>query len=332
LARLLKPKAGPVDTSKEKWQKLTEIIEESSADLATKTFLHHFWLSRYEYLAEKKLFKAFRRVVTKEKARSFLDDLVKQAVYYREVNEPAYRNWTKQEAPAKRSLEALVQFKVKQHMPMLLALQHSYRNNEVRLKDYLEALRLLERFHFLFTAVTSQRSSGGISLMYANHARQLLAQPTREDKLQVIEELRGKLVARRPDYAEFQALFMQIRYSKQQFTKQKKLVQYILESLDRHYQRGVPVDYSQMTIEHLAPETSSADPDVVAQLGNLILVDQHLNTELGNKAFVDKKGILAKSKAWVDPMIQNAESWDEDDIRKRTQKLARLAYNTVWKI
>jgi hypothetical protein len=60
---------------------------------------------------------------------------------------------------------------------------------------------------------------------------------------------------------------------------------------------------------------------VIAQLGNLILVDQPLNTELGNKSFADKKRILAKSKAWVDPIIQNAESWDEDDIKKRTQKI-----------
>ena len=331
LARLLKPKAGPVDTAKEKWRKLTEIIEESSADLEIKTFLHHFWLSRYEYLPEKKLYKAFRRSVTKEKARSFLDDLVKEAVYYREVNEPAYRNWGKQEAPAKRSLEALVQFKVKQHMPMLLALQHTYRNKGVRLKDYLEALRLLERFHFLFTAVTSQRSSGGISLMYANHARKFLAGPTRDDKLQAVQELRAKLSARRPDYAEFEALFTQIRYSKQ-FTKQKKLVQYILESLDRHYQHGVPVDYSQMTIEHIASEKSSTDPDVIAQLGNLIFIDQSLNAELGNKSFLDKQHILTKSKAWVDPMIANAKSWDGEDIKKRTRRLAKLAYNTIWKI
>ncbi len=31
-------------------------------------------------------------------------------------------------------------------------------------------------------------------------------------------------------------------------------------------------------------------------------------------------------------MIANANSWDEEDIKKRTRKLAKLAYNTIRKI
>ena len=331
LARLLKPKAGPVDTAKEKWRKLTEIIQESSADLEIKTFLHHFWLSRYEYLPEKKLYKAFRRSVTKEKARLFLDDLVKEAVYYREVNEPAYRNWSKQEGPAKRSLEALVQFKGEAaHANVACASTYlsEQRRSLERLSRRATTFGTLSLFvHRCYVSTVIRRHLADV----CEPRPQVFGGSTRDDKLQAVQELHAKLSARRPDYAEFEALFTQIRYSKQ-FTKQKKLVQDILESLDRHYQHGVPVDYSQMTIEHIASEKSSTDPDVIAQLGNLILVDQSLNTELGNKSFLDKQRILTRSKAWVDPMIANAKSWDEEDIKKRTRRLAKLAYNTIWKI
>ena len=49
LARLLKPANGGVDLAKDKWDKIHNVFEESQADLSVSTFIHHFWLSRYEY-------------------------------------------------------------------------------------------------------------------------------------------------------------------------------------------------------------------------------------------------------------------------------------------
>lgn len=58
LSRLLKPSNKGVDTAKDKWESMHEVFEESQADLSVSTFIHHYWLSRYEYITEKKLYKA----------------------------------------------------------------------------------------------------------------------------------------------------------------------------------------------------------------------------------------------------------------------------------
>src|SRR5207302_9655834 len=61
LARLLKPTNSGVDLAKDKWNKMHNTFEASQADISVSTFVHHFWLSRFEYITEKKLFKALRK-------------------------------------------------------------------------------------------------------------------------------------------------------------------------------------------------------------------------------------------------------------------------------
>ena len=63
LTKHIKSKNPASDQVKIKWQQLLETIEGSSADLDTDTFIHHFWLSRYDYLPAKTLFKELKKRV-----------------------------------------------------------------------------------------------------------------------------------------------------------------------------------------------------------------------------------------------------------------------------
>ena len=87
-----------------------------------------------------------------------------------------------------------------------------------------------------------------------------------------------------------------------------------------------------MTIEHLAPQNgTNLDPDVVASIGNLILVDESLNRRLGNKKFSAKQPILARQNGvWVDDTIKTATSWGRRQINARAAALAREAYEDIW--
>jgi hypothetical protein len=336
ITRLAKPKNTNVDVAKDKWVQMVRLIEESSAELNVSTFLHHYWLSAYEYLPAKKLYKSIKREVkTAQEARSFLDSLISDAPAYREINEISYRKWTKQESSIRNSLEALVQFKVKQPLPMLLSIMREYREHNLKKKHVEDILQTIEYFHFIFTAVTSQRSSGGISLMYASHARQLVAAQTLVDKLRVLSELKKKLRAKKPGYPEFLAAFQEIRFS-DAYPKQKKLVQYILARIHRHNSKGMPVDYDQMTIEHLAAQNALGPAQVsderCAEIGNLILVNHDLNEKLGNKLIQQKLTILQNSNVELERAIAKVQDWGEAEIQKRTKSLAELAYNKVWRL
>jgi len=331
LTRLIRPTNLNVDTLKDKWNSMVTLLQESQADLDPNRFLLHFWLSRYQYVTEKKLFKVIRKEIRRNNAREFLDTLGREAKIYREMAEPSFRKWKKAEYGLRDSLEAMSLFGISQHIPFVLSVLREYHANGLNLKHADAVLSSVENFHFQFTAVTSQRSSGGISMMYALHARELQRGDDLQRKIKVIRSIVDKLKARTPSYAEFLALFQELKYS-QHYTRQKKLVHYVLSRLDSHNAQGARLDYQQMTIEHIAPQSGNLAEESIAKIGNLILVDQTMNNKLGTKPFGEKKKVLCSSRMWVDDKIRNASKWGKEEIDDRTEVMAKLAYERVWKV
>ncbi|MGA2631160.1 MAG: DUF262 domain-containing HNH endonuclease family protein [Terriglobia bacterium] len=335
LARLLKPTNKGVDLAKDKWVKIAETFEESQADLSISTFIHHFWLSRYEYVTEKKLYKALRKRIKKEIAAQFLDDLLRESKLYRQIHEPTYKKWKKEDLEMRDSLDGMNLFRIKQQLPLVLAVMRHYEDRTLKPKHVEEVLSAIENFHFVFTAVASQRSSGGVSFMYASAAKNLHEASKLTDKATVLRSLREKLKTKRPPYAEFEARFLELRYSSK-FTKQKKLIRYLLAKIFQRNSSGTPLDPDKLTIEHIAPEnppgTAGLTDEQIASVGNLIVIDQTLNNKLANKDFAHKKKILQSSNIWIDSAIANATTWGATEIEQRTRLLSNEAYNKVWKL
>jgi uncharacterized protein with ParB-like and HNH nuclease domain len=334
LARLLKPTNSGVDLAKDKWNKIQSIFEASQADLNVSTFIHHYWLSRYEYITEKNLYKALRKRIKKDEAGSFLDDLVKESVIYRYINEPSFKAWNKDEYEIRDSLSAMNLFRIKQQLPLVLSVMRHYEDEALKTKHVRSILAAIENFHFVFTAIVSQRSSGGISFMYALVARELYQAGNLEAKVKCLQEfMKKKLAVKRPQYAEFEPSFMELKYSSQ-VTKQRNLVRYILTKVYQKNSTGLPIDPQQATMEHLIPENPANNPGLsheqVASIGNLILVDQTLNNRLANKTFPEKVEILKGAHVWVDPVILNAKNWGAAEIETRARLLAQESYKNVW--
>ena len=335
ITKHLKAKSASVDSPKVKWERILETIEGSSYDLRTDTFIHHFWLSRYEYLPSKNIFKAIKSRVGKNEAKGFLDDLVSDCSLYRGIHDIKYLNWTKQEGRIPESLNALQLFRVQQQTPCVLSLIRSCKQKIIKSRHLEQALVAIEKFHFLFTAVTSQRSSGGISQMYASLGRRIYGSDDMRATLILIKELKGKLRERIPSFKEVEALFPEIVYTNR-LSKQRGLVKYILSSFNKSDSLSMPADFDAMTIEHLVPQSKIGESDfseaIVGQVGNLILVSEALNQRLRNKAFNEKKRILILEGYQLPHDIADADEWEIDNIRNRTQNMAKKAYNEIWRI
>lgn len=336
LTKLLPRKNIGVDISKDKWTLARGLVEGSTTDLNMDSFLHHFWLSKNEFTTQKKLFKLIKKVIKKNNANQFLNEIYNESKIYRGFLEKGYRKWTKQEVELCNSFEAMNLFRVKQPIPMLLSIMREYEKGELKLKHVKDIIKTIEYFHFIFTAITSQRSSGGISFMYAYHARELL-NSTSEEKLNSLSRFKVKLRDKLPSKEEFIINFFELLFTST-FTKQKKLVQYILRKYDDYYSKkvntGISKDYEQMTIEHIHPENASdtsMDQYYVGMIGNLLLVNHKLNEKLGNKHFAKKKAIYLTSQIFLDEKIMKATSWDKKKILERTEYIGEGLYNEVFK-
>ncbi len=334
---MLPKKNKLVDLSKDKWTDSRTIIEGSNVDLNMDSFLHHFWLSKYEFTTQKKLFKSLKQNVKRANAKSFLDDIYNETKIYRETLDISYRTWYKEEEELKNSLQALNIFRVKQQIPMLLAVMREYSNGALKLKRVKEIIRAIECFHFIFTAITSQRSSGGISFMYAYHARQL-DQSNLNDKTQALDELKLKLRDKLPSKEEFITNFLELNYSST-YTKEKALVKYILSKYDSYYssknQSGTAINYDFMTIEHIHAEndtSKSIDISDIGRIGNLLLMEEGLNGKLGNKPFSLKHPVYLTSNIYLDNHIKGTNDWNKDSIINRTKMIAEKLFDEVFKI
>jgi len=333
--RLIKDKNKGLDHAKDQWQKLRGTIEGSKSDISTDTFIHHYWLSKYEYITAKSLFKSFKKQVSKSNAKTELISLLADASYYRSIYDVQFGAWTKQEADVAGALSALMLFRVRQQVPCVLSLVRAYRSGIIKKKTLEAALTAIERFHFKFTAITSQRSSGGISGMYASLARRIHAAKNSQDIAQIIKELKQKLAERVPSESEFVALFPELLYTNT-LSKQRGLVKYVLVGMAKFEAMALPGSSDDLTIEHIIPQARVDDgthPEhIVGQIGNMLLVPNRLNEKLKDKPFNDKKQILLDAKYPLPAELAKAVDWTPEMVLKRTQSIAEKAYKHVWRI
>lgn len=332
IARLLKPKNKGVDVARDKWHKILDRFDQSAVGINVNSFIYHSWISTNPYTGKEKLFREIKGEITKAAAPTYLDGLVADSELYRQILEPQSENWTKQETEVLASLRALALFRVAQPLPMLLAIVRAYRAGQITLAKTKEVLRSMENFHVQFTALTAQRTGGGTAKMYAASAQELSDATTTQDRANAIKTFREKLKARVPTYLEFNAGFAGLEFLATN-TKEKGLVQYLLQRLDMYMRKGAPIDYSKMTIEHIAPE--NPPPGIVAspqagRLGNLLLLDEETNNKVANKAFLEKKAAYKAVHVPLDAVLEAAPAWSDAKIDDRTELLAKIAYEKVF--
>jgi hypothetical protein len=320
LTRLLRPTNKGVDIAKDKWNGIRDLFDASAADIDTNAFIYHAWLSRYPYIGKEKIFKELKLRISKPFAMNFLDDLVEDANLYRNVLEPASHDWPRQELKIASSLEALNIFRVVQPVPMTLSILRGYRHRNLTLTQARSILRDMENFHVQFTAVTAQRTGGGTARMYAAAAEALTLARDKNAKAQVLKDFKGKMRERIPSYQEFEANFGEIEFISDN-TKQKSLVQYLVRRFDEHLRQGAPANYEIMGIEHIAPENPApgvTSPTSIGKLGNLLLLPDELNARLGNTDFKSKLAAYKKAGVPLDPILEHAQRWGDEEIARRT--------------
>lgn len=325
---------GEVDYVKIEWEKILRSIYESAADINSDAFIYHFWASRYDPTPAKKLYAVIKRKVTKENARSHLGDLVQDVEYYRALHEPAFM-WGQNERKVAASLRAIQIFRVAQPTPALLSLVRAYKDGKIKFAKLFEAVEAIEKFHFAFTAITSSRSSGGISGMYSSFARKLFESADSNQAAIEIKTFTNKLRERRPSFEEFKLGFGEVAYTNS-YTKQKPLVRYILRKFAEKNSFKFSVDWDELTIEHVAPQSLIKSghwkDGVVGQLGNLFLLDERKNGQLADKSFVEKKKLLIAGNYSMPEAVANADDWSPVDVVAHTHEMAEFGYRNIWNI
>lgn len=328
--RLLPSKGKALDRPKDHWIEIQSTLDEANRPIQIKTFLHHYWLSKYPFTTERELFKSIKVEVTSLNVKDVLDELRSDAVLYKGITEPGTLTlWTKATRDIEDSLLCISNvLNIQIANPLLLTVLRLYKAKRLKDGQVRELFSLVERYHFVYTTISVLPSSGGVSQMYAAHAREI-ANAADSSALGIcISDFKRKIISKVPSRDTFISKFKQLSYQNQ---RQRDVIRYTLWRIYKNVNSAVDVDRSTASIEHLIPQAVGSP--AVHSIGNLLVVPVKFNGDiLGDKPFAQKKTLLASHGFALEPEIAAANTWTDADIERRTTRLAEYAYDAVWAI
>ncbi|MGA9111606.1 MAG: DUF262 domain-containing protein [Smithella sp.] len=219
----------PVDAAKFKWKNLHSTLSAREERIDIDIYVRHFWLSKYEFTTEDKIYKSFKRKTNSDKTliKEFLDDIVLEADYYKNITMPLLTDWKQQEEKSIfDSLVALNIFKVTQVRTLFLALIAQRNKKLLDLTTLRECATTLENFHFLFSAITSSRASG-LESKYSKYARSLRACKNNNESKEVIKNLKDDIKQKVPALETVREGFKALVFTNAE-NRHKKLIQFFI--------------------------------------------------------------------------------------------------------
>lgn len=211
--------------------------------------------------------------------------------------------------------------------PLLLRVYRSWEREQISTDDLLKCLDYLESFYV-------RRLVCGVPTNALNKItlELCLNLPDSKPDMWLQERLTHGSGSRRcPSDQEFaEALVVQRIYPR------RKIARYMLVALEEAYQHKEPVDSASATMEHVMPQTLSAEWKLTLggdyaeihdrwldTLGNLTLTGY--NSELGNATFDEKKIKLQNTHFELSRILLQHSQWGPAEIEARGKSLAELA-------
>jgi uncharacterized protein with ParB-like and HNH nuclease domain len=330
ILRLLPANSKDLDRAKDHWRDIQKNLEESKKTIETTTFLHHHWLSKYPFTTEKLLFKAIKDQVNKTNVKDVIEELKTDSVLYRGISEPESLNlWTKGNKDVQDSLWCISDvLNITIANPLLLTVLRQFKAKNLKDGQVREIFGLVEKYHYLYTTISALPSSGGVTQMYAVHAREIANAATANEMGICINNFKIKIKSKVPPRDTFITKFKLLNYSN---TRQRDVIRYTLWKIYKSMFPAVDVDRGSLSIEHLAAQAAGGAS--VHFIGNLLAVPTKYNGDvLGDKSFAQKRRLLTDHGYALEAVIKNAQNWTNAEIEQRSNDLAAYAYDTAWLI
>ncbi len=340
-----------------RWDRTVDRVQDgrTSQDVVDR-FIWQSWNSRRNAVKEPELFKAISRHVGNDSKKhiSYLEELEEDSLTYEwlEFEQAQVQAASRGERKAMAvpefvdSVRALAIFNVSVANSTILAIARKYQNTGLLPKSQLiKAIRLVESFHFQFTALTSSGSTGGTRSRYNRFAVSLEEASSRQEVTRAIDDLQIRLKSSLPDRAAAVAAFKTLFYAPslrlnevQKPRARKMFIAYVLMAFAKWHDNipaGVPAE--SWSIEHVKPQSQASGDfkDPVYSIGNLAIMTSALNGSIGELPLSRKMPEIGRGAAYVDSELKSwADSGEEVpsdlQIATRAAKLADEAMDKVW--
>lgn len=327
----------PSDEAKDNWRKIRSILTNRTGTGTIESYIRHWWASKYAFVNNDNLYRSFIKRWRNGEIEpiTFIQELVEDAKIYSIISSPLETDFPQiEDKKIYNSLNALRLFGITQCRPFILALFKAKSKGKLRHRDMINAMVLIEKFHFMFNAVCSLRPSG-IEGAYSKAARSINdPSSSKESNGQVIEQLSALLSNRKPELTVFTEKFSDILFTNEK-TKQKKLIQYIISQIETSRHPHAELKPDSITLEHIESQ-SNGNSKEIGMIGNLLPLSKRLNEMAENKNVAQKIAIYSQSEyAMVAEFVSEYgglynNNWSESEIKDKTDRLSGEAYMSIW--
>lgn len=334
------------DTAKEIWQEISSNIEATDMDL--KKFIRYFWISRYSFLSEKKLFREIKKQITDWK--KFLWDLQTDAEWFKRliVGEESDFQDLKHSTRIFNAVKSLRFMDVSQCYVLLLSILRNYERISF---DPVGIFELIEKFTFQYSVICKQPTNR-VEKIYSKYAIEIEHIVTKESPKKIHPQIQRvfsnfekELVELMPSFNLFRESFFEFSYKDNEISR--NLVKYILSKFNDFYSHTdeVKIDFNAVNIEHILPRSPEAGWNLkkrqiksyVNKLGNLTLIGKRLNSKAQNYVIEQKikeyiQSNLPINQKLVEFIKNHGSHWGEQEINERQEEMAKIAYEKIWSI
>jgi uncharacterized protein with ParB-like and HNH nuclease domain len=267
---------------------------------------------------------------TEEDTEKELQNFHKYSQYYNNIintfNEPEYE--------LQRRFERHNKWEIRTEYPFLLNIYNDYKNKRLTVRQFCEILDIIESFvirRFFCGRPTNKLNQLFIRL----YSRINLDDPIRSLKMELLPDF--------PDDKEFREGLKSYPI----YSSGSQKVSLVLKTFEYSFQNKEIELKSKLQIEHIMPQAGRISADLpeswkrmlgsnykevhrkyLDTLGNLTLTGY--NPELGQKSFKEKQKIYNSSKLGLNEYFKSLNTWNEEEILKRSDKLADMAID-IWK-
>jgi len=335
---------GGRDLAKESWQEILSRVQATNTEI--KRFIRYFWLSKYSFVTEKKLFKEIKKEITDWE--ELLKGLHASSILYNQLlegNEEDFANIKNGHKIYQHTFSIRLMGVSQCHVLLMCIL----RNLKKLDTDPTRIFKLIERFTFQYSAVC-KLPGNKVEKIYSKFALKIekTLNDTTKKKISgkinsIFSELEKELKDERPSFETFKESFINISYKNSE--QSRKMIKYVLKGIDTSYRKTPEekIDFNNVNIEHILPQNPHRDwklkkkeiKGYVNKLGNLTLLSKKLNSKVQNHVIKEKIKSLGESRLPVTVQLVKElntlkNKWNESEITKRQVGFSKLAYNKIW--
>lgn len=316
------------DKHEEVYRKYWKPMQDFYDDTLTE-YIRHYLMIKGKYIRKNDVYMELKDLVGSEDVIVHLEKLYQYSNYYRVITHPDIEP----NEIVRRSLHRINRLEATTSYPFLLNLVALYKEDKLSVENLKDAISLLENYlirRFVCNVPTNELNKIFPSLLH-------IVEGVSGDEL--LEKLKAHLQNRGyPKDQEFRDKLISRRlYGNGDRARKTK---FILESIEESYKHKERINYDNLTIEHIMPQTITdswktalgEDRDDVHEnylhvIGNLTLTAY--NSEMSNDSFQNKQTRLADSHLEINKAFRKLDNWGLEEIKTRTNNLTNRCLK-IW--